>query len=175
MTKEEIIDNIARLNSQTWKDREEVRTEIGKLLAELNKALEQQPSEDCVSREQAIKTISTDIQLNLEGRSGLLKYSDEIKDIIKTLLDSQKKKLKALPPVIPTQRWIPVSERLPEEDEDVQITYRYSGKRIVGKAYKMVKGWQLENGAWFPDEPVIAWQPLPKPYEEKRGNENESK
>lgn len=50
MTKEEIIDNIARLNSETWKDREEVRTEIGKLLVELNKALEQQPSEDCVSR-----------------------------------------------------------------------------------------------------------------------------
>jgi len=64
--------------------------------------LEQQPSDDCVSREQAIKTIGTDIQLNLEGRSGLLKYSDEIKDILKALLDSQEKKLKALPPVTPT-------------------------------------------------------------------------
>lgn len=44
MTKEEIIDNIARLNSETWRDREEVRTEIGKLLAELKKELEQQPT-----------------------------------------------------------------------------------------------------------------------------------
>ena len=69
---------------------------------EVYKALEQQPSEDCVSREQAIKTIGTDIQLNLEGRSGLLKYSDEIKDILKALLDSQEKKLQALPPVTPT-------------------------------------------------------------------------
>lgn len=60
-------------------------------------------SYDCVSREQAIKTISTDIQLNLEGKSGLLKYSDEIKDILKTLLDNQEKKLKSLPPVTPTQ------------------------------------------------------------------------
>ena len=68
------------------------------------KALEQPTSDDCVSREQAIKTISTDIQLNLEGRSGLLKYSDEIKDILKTLLDSQEKKLKALPPVTPTRK-----------------------------------------------------------------------
>lgn len=34
MTKKEIIDNIARLGSQTWRDREEVRTEIGKLLSE---------------------------------------------------------------------------------------------------------------------------------------------
>lgn len=42
MTKEEIIDNIARLNSETWRDREEVRTEIGKLLVKLKKALERQ-------------------------------------------------------------------------------------------------------------------------------------
>lgn len=46
MTREEIIDNIARLNSETWRDREETRTEIGKLLAELNKALEQQPCDE---------------------------------------------------------------------------------------------------------------------------------
>ena len=76
--------------------------QLAEWLKEFKRLLEQQSSEDCVSREQAIKTISTDIQLNLEGRSGLLKYSDEIKDIIKTLLDSQKKKLKALPPVTPT-------------------------------------------------------------------------
>ena len=46
MTKEKIIDNIARLNSETWRDREEVRMEIGKLLAELKKALEQPTSND---------------------------------------------------------------------------------------------------------------------------------
>ena len=50
MTKKEIIDNIARLNSQTWRDREEVRTEIGKLLSELKKSLEQEPCEDTISR-----------------------------------------------------------------------------------------------------------------------------
>lgn len=38
MTKENIIDNIARLNSETWRDREEVRMEIEKLLSELKKA-----------------------------------------------------------------------------------------------------------------------------------------
>ena len=55
MTKEEIIDNIARLNSKTWKDREEVRMEIGKLLAELNKALERPTCDDCVSRQAVIE------------------------------------------------------------------------------------------------------------------------
>ena len=49
MTKKEIIDNIARLNSQTWRDREEVRTEIGKLLSELKKSLEQEPCEDIMT------------------------------------------------------------------------------------------------------------------------------
>lgn len=47
MTKEEIIDNIARLNSQTWRDREEVRTEIGKLIVELEKALERPTHGTC--------------------------------------------------------------------------------------------------------------------------------
>lgn len=47
MTKEEIIDNIARLNSETWRDREEVRTEIGKLIAELVKALERTTHGTC--------------------------------------------------------------------------------------------------------------------------------
>lgn len=59
MTKEEIIDNIARLNSQTWRDREEVRTEIGKLLSELKKILEQQPSDDCVEKLEQIEQITT--------------------------------------------------------------------------------------------------------------------
>ena len=57
MTKKEIIDNIARLNSQTWRDREEVRTEIGKLLSELKKSLEQEPCEDCISRQAAIEAL----------------------------------------------------------------------------------------------------------------------
>lgn len=56
MTKaEEIIDNIARLNSQTWRDREEVRTEIGKLLSELKKILEQQ---HCVEKLEQIEQIA---------------------------------------------------------------------------------------------------------------------
>lgn len=100
MTKEE-----TKARFQSWCQREignNCSKEDYAMFNNIMALLEQQPSEDCVSREQAIKTISTDIELNLKGRSGLLKYSDEIKDILKTLLDSQEKKLKALPPVTPT-------------------------------------------------------------------------
>lgn len=171
-----------------------------KLVLDLINTLEQS-GEDCVSREQAIKTISTDIQLNLEGRSGLLKYSDEIKDILKTLLDSQEKKLQALPPVTPTQRWIPVSESLPKENGLYQCTvilndlprtmelFYKNGKWLDNRRINMFDTYDIygygntkekhkisyqeliSEFEW--NQVIIAWQPLPRPYEEKRGNEND--
>ncbi len=58
--------------------------------------------------------------------------------------------------------WIPISERLPKENEEVLITLTY-GK--VTWAY-------LHQGEWYnmfstyPIERVIAWMPLPKPFKE---------
>ena len=92
MTKEEIIDNIARLNSQTWKDREEVRTKIGRLLSELKKALEQPTSEDRVSRKAVFETID---DCNSDGLKGIFcSYDDG---------ERFKEYVKMLPPVTPTQ------------------------------------------------------------------------
>lgn len=63
--------------------------------------------------------------------------------------------------------WIPVEERLPEEDE------RYKGRKVIdvlvttakGKATKVQR--QSHNGYWWwgriYGEPT-AWQPLPEPY-----------
>lgn len=69
--------------------------------------------------------------------------------------------------------WIPVSsERLPEDsgeylvsviDEDVK-TYKHIG--IAWYAHP--KDYDVEEGDWrelMSDEKVIAWMPLPKPYE----------
>lgn len=68
-------------------------------------------------------------------------------------------------------RWIPVSEGLPEEDVDVLITYKYSGKKIVTMAHKQSSdGWRFENDGWIPDKLVIALMPLPEPM--KEGEEN---
>ena len=69
--------------------------------------------------------------------------------------------------------WIPVSERLPEEDVDVLITYKYSGKKIVTTAYKLPNnGWMFDNDGWIPDEVVTAWMPLPEPYNAESEGKN---
>jgi hypothetical protein len=86
--------------------------------------------------------------------------------------------LAKLPPVQPEQRWIPVSERLPEED------YRY-GDGQQCSAYILMSAYNAEDrrtvvdcghaigGNWYSDTEcqfvpsgweVIAWMPLPEGY-----------
>lgn len=79
------------------------------------------------------------------------------------------------------QRWIPVTERLPEEDKEVLISYRYKegegdtshvnisittygqmyfgGRKIEG-----VKHWRAPFEYFHSNYEVIAWMPLPTPY-----------
>lgn len=206
MTKEEIIDNIARLNSQTWKDREEVRTKIGRLLSELKKALEQQPSdckifgnkencfggaaekecnhcdykqtaeqqsiEDCVSRKAVFETID---DCNSDGLKGIFcSYDDG---------ERFKEYVKMLSPVTPTQRWIPVSEKLPKKNMPCLVSvgdFNLTQIAIYSDLMHTIDHkifWQGDYGHdSFMDitKYVKAWLPLPKPYEEKRGSEDGS-
>jgi hypothetical protein len=71
--------------------------------------------------------------------------------------------LAKLPPVQPEQRWIPVSERLPDYDEEV-LTCIESGSVEI---HRLEKGdyWEYQYGDWTTDlYEVIAWMPLPEPY-----------
>ena len=76
----------------------------------------------------------------------------------------------------PEQRWIPVSERLPEEGHDVLITkepFKIKGcehevikaKRSVDPRSGKIEWWSPEFGA-LTNKAVLAWMPLPEPYEE---------
>lgn len=130
---------------------------------------------DCIDRAQA----QTEIEMNalrytlakerggmgqVEWSGQLIKVSDAV-DIIRNL-----------PPVTPQEpRWIPVSERLPDTDDEVLCWYEYyhwSQKKVLPE-YGF--GCYLrETSAWFgevangKDVRVIAWMPLPSAY--KGGN-----
>lgn len=57
-------------------------------------------------------------------------------------------------------KWIPVTERLPEEGEIVLVTDTLWNIKSVNIDWWNGEQW-VRNGQY-----VIAWQPLPEPYEE---------
>jgi hypothetical protein len=60
-------------------------------------------------------------------------------------------------------RWIPTSERLPEEDGEYYATVYDTDEN-----YKYMDIAELEDGIWqYKDYvKVLAWMPLPQPYRE---------
>ena len=135
-------------NSHNFDDGEEIQAAQDKIL----KALERQSCEDCVSRQAMLDAI-TEIDENINMDI----YTNEVREIINEM-----------PLVTATQEWIPVSERLPEEETDVLICNankeiaisRGSYSTEIGNAFIWyTSGWRFGK--------VIAWQPLPKPYKER--------
>ena len=69
--------------------------------------------------------------------------------------------------------WIPVSEKLPEEGQDVlaQFVVRIVSANNEVREAVYIHVLYYENGAWqsfagVPNGKVEAWQPLPEPYKE---------
>ena len=82
-------------------------------------------------------------------------------------------------------RWIPCSERLPEEkdagilkklgtekrSEYVLATVEVKGERMTVTACTYDGKWDWKMKYAFPDFKVVAWMPLPEPYREERREE----
>ena len=70
--------------------------------------------------------------------------------------------------------WIPCSEKLPELRQDVLVTVKYTG--FMGMHGYWIKTGHMEaENDWWGDcagGEVIAWQPLPKPFQKGDNNEN---
>ena len=79
-------------------------------------------------------------------------------------------------------RWIPCSVRLPEErdagvlkklgtdkrSEYVLATVEVKGERMTVTACTYDGNWDWNMKYAFPDYKVIAWRPLPEPYQEDK-------
>ena len=196
MTREEKISRLKDILSEINENDNAVcylTSEDSELIESAIKALEQQPCEDCISREQAVDAVADLFEMSEYPHPYPQGKPIRLKDI--------KEKLKQLPPVQPkikTEHWIPVSERLPKDIKPVIVTWKNTdpksyyqyivGKHFIGTAH-------YKNGKWFWyssvtedllaeygrcdseefDEAieVIAWMPLPEPYEPQESEDKE--
>lgn len=69
--------------------------------------------------------------------------------------------------------WIPVSERLPEENKTVIASTKYGVYPETKYTKKYGWEWAYESGAdyWRELEDVMAWMPLPPSYQGEEGSE----
>ena len=85
--------------------------------------------------------------------------------------------LKSLPSAQPEQRWIPCSERLPEQFGNYLISID-GGEPDIGTINPNdPRGWSLcdANGFYWANNRalnIIAWMPLPEPYDPLTGHMN---
>ena len=78
-------------------------------------------------------------------------------------------------PTVEPQKWIPCSERLPKENECIGNVWKYY---LIQDEYEDMHVAHLSGSGWKTIESVkalecdvVAWMPLPEPYEEGADND----
>ena len=90
-----------------------------------------------------------------KNRSAVMPES-ETKEMFRMAISALKKQ--------ETDRWIPVTERLPKKPDDYFVTIVYCGKKYVDICKFIVCD---SNDSFWTYQNVIAWRPLPKAYMEE--------
>lgn len=131
---------------------------------------------DVISRKKAIEALDFEIVRmtvfsndEKNGTNPLAQYNKGLEDGIKAL--------KALPSAEPEQKWIPVTERLPEEEKEVLVSMHFDGYKGEYTTYPPSDYVEIAShidGCWYSDTDeykvaimkhhVVAWMPLPEPY-----------
>lgn len=107
--------------------------------------------QDAISREAVLNA------LNKHWLNGTVarRIVDELSDSINKLPSVQPKK----------DKWIPISERLPEDGTWNLFT---DGKNVSVESYKSdALDHFYPDGRWFSLEEAVAWMPIPEPYREE--------
>ena len=92
-------------------------------------------------------------------------------------IDAIVDEIENLPSAETERKWIPASERLPEEDTEVLVTVHFDGTKDVPPSNYVEIAGQID-GYWVSDSDeykvarsrhhVIAWKPLPEPWRGKK-------
>ena len=130
------------------------------------KALQQEPCEDAISRQATVERLCKLAEFMNEKREGLGS------PYVMAALFIQDNK-DEFPPVTPqpkAERWIPVSERMPEIHQDVLLSLR-SLDVEVGFRGETEPYYYCRGEGYIDPKNVLAWQSKPEPYkpQEERG------
>ena len=114
-----------------------------------------------MTREEALAVLKTNYRCMTEEKicprtcegCGLAMQPGELEEAIRVAIKTLEPK---------TGHWIPVSDRLPERYKEVIVTDIETSdtyqSQYIGNGY-----WECDNGTL--KNRIIAWMPLPKPYE----------
>lgn len=130
-------------------------------------------TEFCGFRHGVIGTdkMPADTTLNNMKKADLIKLLHTAQHNYESLMWFYNNAVKANMSQLNNNGWIPCSERLPEEYTDI-LGCDYEGNIYVMQLYKdSIFGniWRQWNGGLLRLDVIIAWQPLPQPYQPKAG------